>query len=304
MWTLFHALWLWCAWIGHTVCVWLKQLIKPCRRRPRWVFRSQPPRACYQVFAPPKPKWVRNEVIRLKALVPHAGCRTIAHTFNRRWAARRQMTVSKTYVADTCRQHQYLIYEARRKMKHRVPRPMRRNRIWGCDLLTKTDQHGQPHVALALVDHGSRACLRLQRLADKSSWRLLQELVQAVRRYGPPTFIRTDNEAVFVSRWFRLGLWLLRIRHQRTEPGCPWQNGRVERFIGTVKRELASDPIADERGFISALHDIRTWYNHDRPHDHLKGRTPAEVWAGIDVFTPRVRTGIDQPIEGIRQESG
>ena len=87
-------------------------------------------------------------------------------------------------------------------------------------------------------------------------------------------------------------------------PHSPDLNAYIERFIGTVKRELASDPIADERGFISALHDIRTWYNHDRPHDHLKGRTPAEVWAGIDVFTPRVRTGIDQPIEGIRQESG
>jgi hypothetical protein len=53
------------------------------------------------VFAQPKPKWVRDEVIRLKALMPEAGCRTIAHHFNRRWVAKRQMTVSKTYVADT-----------------------------------------------------------------------------------------------------------------------------------------------------------------------------------------------------------
>jgi transposase InsO family protein len=194
------------------------------------------------------------------------------------------MTVSKTYVAETCRRHQYLIYETRRKLKHRVPRPMRRNRVWGCDLLTKTDQQGHPHVALALVDHGSRACLRLQRLADKSSSTLLQELAQAVKQYGAPAFLRTDNEAVFVSRWFGFGLWLLGIRHQRTEPGCPWQNGRVERLIGTVKRELASGPMADGSDFGSALHDIRCWYNHDRPHDHLQGRTPAEVWAGIDIF--------------------
>ena len=86
------------------------------------------------------------------------------------------MTVSKTYVADIWRRHQYLIYEARRKMKHRVPRSMRRNRIWGCDLLAKTDSDGRTHLALAVLDHGSRACLRLQRLADKSSLRLLQEL--------------------------------------------------------------------------------------------------------------------------------
>ena len=194
------------------------------------------------------------------------------------------MTVSKTYVADLCRRHQYLIYETRRKLKHRVPRPMPRNRIWGCDLLTKTDRHGRPHLALAIVDHASRACLRLQSLPDKSSIRLLQELAHAVKRYGRPQFLRTDNEAVLVSRVFRLGLWLLGIHHQRIEPGCPWQNGRVERFIGTVKRGLVAEPIADERGFTVALKNVRCWYNHARPHDHLQGRTPAEVWAGINVL--------------------
>jgi transposase InsO family protein len=223
----------------------------------------------------------------MKALMPQAGCRTIAHCFNRCWAARKQMTVGKTYVANTIRRNQYLIYEARRKLKHRVPRPILRNRIWGCDLLAKTDRRGRHYVAVAIVDHASRACLRLQQVPDKSSWRLLQELVQAVKRYGRPRFVRTDNEAVFVSRLFRIGLWALGIRHQRTDPGCPWQNGRVERFIGTVKRELAMEAIADERDLTTALQGIRTWYNHDRPHDHLHGRTPAEVWAGIDVFAAR-----------------
>ena len=219
--------------------------------------------------------------------MPQAGCRTIAHHFNRQWKHRGQMTVSKTYVADTCRRHQYLILTERRKLKHRVPRPMPRNRVWGCDLLTKTDRQGQPHLALAILDHASRACLRLQRLSDKSSWALLQELVQAVKRYGRPQFLRTDNEAVLISHMFRVGLWLLGIRPQRIEPGCPWQNGRVERFIGTVKRELARDSVADGKELATTLQEIRTWYTHDRPHDHLQGRTPAEVWAGIDVFAMR-----------------
>ncbi len=197
------------------------------------------------------------------------------------------MTVSKTYVADTCRKHQYRILIARRTLKHRVPRPMRRNRVWGCDLLVKTDCNGQPHLALALLDHASRTCLRLQRLSNKSSWTLLQELVQTVKRYGCPQFVRTDNDAVLVSRLFRLGLWLLGIRHQRIEPGCPWQNGRVERFIGTVKRELQHVTLTSDRDLDSKLTAIRTWYNHERPHDHLQGRTPGEAWAGIDVFAAK-----------------
>ena len=142
-------------------------------------------------------------------------------------------------------------------------------------------------MALAILDHASRACVRLQRLSDKSSWRLLQELVQAVKQYGRPQFVRTDNEAVLVSKLFRFGLWLLGIRHQRIEPGCPWQNGRVERFIGTVKRVLEQEVLTSDRDLDSKLTGIRQWYNHSRPHDHLQGRTPAEVWAGIDVFASK-----------------
>jgi putative transposase len=273
---------MWCLLVLRQLLSWLHRRAQ--HRRPPTRAQTLPPR---RIFAQPKPKWVTHEIIQLKALMPQSGCRTIAHHFNRRWQCRRQITVSKTYVADTCRRHQYRILTARRELKHRVPRPMRRNRIWGCDLLVKTDQQGQPHLALAILDHASRACLRLQRLSDKSSWTLVQDLVQAVKRYGRPTFVRTDNEAVLVFRLFRLALWLLGIRQQRIEPGCPWQNGRVERFIGTVKRELATEPIMNSEHFALALREIRTWYNHERPHHHLQGRTPAEVWAGIDVFAAK-----------------
>lgn len=133
----------------------LHWLMRPAQRQWARAAIASPPR---RFLAVPKPKWVRQEVIRLKALMPQVGCRTIAHHFNRRLAARRDMTVSKTYIADTCRRHQYLIYEARRKLKHRMPRPIPRNRIWGCDLLTKTDQDGRAQLALAIVDHASRAC--------------------------------------------------------------------------------------------------------------------------------------------------
>ena len=85
---------------------------------------------------------------------------------------------------------------------------------------------------------------------------------------------------MFTSQWFRWGLWVLGIRHQRTEPGCPWQNGLVERFIGMVKRALGSEPIADKGAFVGALKDVRAWYNHARPHDHLQS-SKFEVWGQV-----------------------
>ena len=113
---------------------WVHRQLHPVRVR--WSCRTHNALPC-RVFAQPKPTWVKTEIIRLKAVMPQTGCRTIAHHFNRRWRNRRQMTVSKTYVADMCQRHQYLILRARRKLKHRVPRPMRRNRVWGCDLFSQ-----------------------------------------------------------------------------------------------------------------------------------------------------------------------
>lgn len=154
------------------------------------------------------------------------------------------------------------------------------------DLLTKTDAKGRQHVVLAIVDHASRACLCVQRLTDKSSWTMCHHLVTVCRQYGCPRFLRTDNEAVFTSRRLRLALRFLGIRLQHSDPGCPWQNGRVERFIGTVKGMLLQHPIEDATSLDRALVHTRAVYNHLRPHQHLQGRTPAEVWAGVDVFAP------------------
>ena len=64
--------------------------------------------------------------------------------------------------------------------------------------------------------------MSLRQISGKASITLLCVLCDAVEHYGKPRAIRTDNEAVFTSRIFRFGLWLLGIKHQRTEKHCPW----------------------------------------------------------------------------------
>jgi len=86
------------------------------------------------------------------------------------------------------------------------------------------------------------AALWLEALQSKSSWTLVLKLIEAIQRYGKPRTIRTDNESIFTSKVFRLALFLLGIRHQRIDLHCPWQNGRVERFFGTLKGKLDQLP--------------------------------------------------------------
>ena len=204
-----------------------------------------------------KPEWLKDEIIRLKAIMPQAGCRTIAGICNRRYAASRQVTIGKTCVHQILQRHDYEIRILRRNLKHAKPKVVPRNLIWGLDLTGKTDANGCLHSLLGIIDHGSRALLHLQALHDKTSHTLLVCLREIIITYGKPKIIRTDNEAIFTSRAFRLGLKQLGIRHQRTDPGCPWQNGRIERLFGTLKHKLdqltySPLPLGEGRGEITS----------------------------------------------------
>lgn len=228
--------------------------------------------------------------------MPDAGCRTIAELCNRRHAARR-VSVGKTYIHQVLQRHDYEIQILRRHLKHRPPQIIPRNRIWAIDLTGKTDANGTLHPILGIIDHGTRKLLCLHAPPDKTSRTLLASLEHAIRTHGKPQAIRTDNEAVFTSHEFRQGLKRLGVRHQRTTPGCPWQNGRVKRLFGTLKQKLDSlthhllPAVGEEarESVIAArlnadLNTFRHWYNHIRPHQNLNGRTPAEAWHGINPY--------------------
>lgn len=83
-------------------------------------------------------------MLRLAALTGK-GCRSIEKLFNRIYATSRKMTVSKSYVHYTIRKHRYEIEVLRRNMKHRLPRPVKRNHVWAMDMTGKGDVGGEVH---------------------------------------------------------------------------------------------------------------------------------------------------------------
>jgi len=187
------------------------------------------------------------------------------------------------------RQHYYGILVLRRQIKNAKPKVVPHNLVWALDLTGKTDSRGKLHMLLGIVEHGSRAALCLQALRNKSSWALLGYLFLAIGKYGKPRFVRTDNEVVFTSRVFKLALSLLGIRHQTTDLHCPWQNGRVERFFGTLKTSLDQLAVTSFDALNSALGEFRFFYNHVRSHQNLDGATPAEAWAGVNPYTTKFK---------------
>jgi putative transposase len=167
----------------------------------------------------------------------------------------------------------------RREIKSKPPKPVPVNHTWGIDLTTVT-LNAQQRLILGIVDHGSRASIALRELTSKHSDVLLREICLAIKQFGFPKYIRTDNEACFNSWWLKSGLKLLGIKKQTSDVASPWQNGRIERFFGTFKSRTTQLDFHGCTTLHSELATYRMWYNHIRTHQNVGGRTPAEVWRG------------------------
>jgi transposase InsO family protein len=213
------------------------------------------------------------------------------------------MTVSSSYVHYTIQKHTYEVLELRRKFKRRIPRHIPINEIWAIDMTGKGDITGAIHSILGIVDHGSRKLVSLDALHNKNAWTLLGHLFLSIGRYGKPRWLRSDNDAVFKSRIFRLILALAGIKQQFSDPGCPWMNGRIERLFGSLKSKLNRFKIDGRETLATMLTEFSFWYNAVRPHQHLNGCTPNEVWYDIDPYAKaprsvRLFTGWDGALQG------
>jgi transposase InsO family protein len=78
-----------------------------------------------------------------------------------------------------------------------------------------------------------------------------------------------------------------------SEPGKPWQNGRIERFFGTLKAALRDYAIRDGQHLWQALAGFHVWYNAVRPHQHLAGCTPSQVSRGIDPYRQQPKEALE-----------
>jgi putative transposase len=116
---------------------------------------------------------------------------------------------------------------------------------------------------LTLSDNASRYLLVCEGLAHPTEAAVRPHFERALRDYGLPQALRTDNGAPFASVALggltRLNVWLLKlgIALERITPGRPDQNGRHERMHRTLKQHL--EPIernlrAQQRALVRFQH--------------------------------------------------
>lgn len=216
-----------------------------------------------------KPLWIKNEIIKIKAINPSLSNRTIANIFNFKFNS---FYVGKTYVSYTLKNHQYQILELRKKFKNKIPFFIKFNKTWAMDL---TFINQKP--ILGVIEHHSRKLLTLKTLNQKSSIKILKILIEILEHYPKPKFIRTANEIIFNSKLLKFSLWFLGIKHQTTQIASPWQNGRIERLFGTLKNSISLVKY-DKNDLDYLCYSFEYWYNNIRFHKNLDYKTPEFVY--------------------------
>lgn len=91
--------------------------------------------------------------------------RAIAHDFNCLHGKR--TTVGKTWVHARCAESGVAIAAMCRGMKGKPPRIVRSRLEWGLDITLIHTSDGNQHATVAVIDHGSRALLRIKVLTRK-----------------------------------------------------------------------------------------------------------------------------------------
>ncbi|MGH2652447.1 MAG: integrase core domain-containing protein, partial [Actinomycetota bacterium] len=160
--------------------------------------------------------------------------------------------------------------------------------------------------------------------------RVCAAFAEALRRYGVPEEVLTDNGKVFTARFGHRAAETLfdricrenGITHRLTAVRSPTTTGKMERFHKTLRRELfAKRSFSTIEEAQQALDAFVEDYNALRPHQSLGERTPAERFrlravetseletvfpaeSLVDAATPAMPTGHLRPDGHLRKVDG
>ena len=163
----------------------------------------------------------------------------------------------------------------------------RPNQAW-CSDITYIPVRGGFLYLVAIMDWASRRVLawRLSNTMDTEF--CLQALTEALERFGGAEIFNTDQGSQFTSIAFTSALQDAGMRCSMDGRGRCLDNAFIERLWRSLKYEAVYlHELAD--GF-EAQRVIAEWidyYNDERPHSALAGRTPAEAYRDGMADSPR-----------------
>jgi transposase InsO family protein len=158
----------------------------------------------------------------------------------------------------------------------------RPHELWQCDYKGPLEVTRQKVYTLSVIDDHSRFLVALQPTLDLTMRTAFDVLWKAFGEFGLPESILSDN-AFGTSRsapktisWFDAQLVRLGIHPIHGRPYHPQTQGKVERFHGTLEKELL--PYVRRDSLPNFAADLDEWrrdiYNTLRPHEALGNQPP------------------------------
>lgn len=173
----------------------------------------------------------------------------------------------------------------RRRAKKRLPsrvkqmlhQPDAPNRVWSIDFMSDSLWDGRKFRTLNIIDDYNRRVLAIEADTSLPALRVIRVLEKLRESRGLPEIIRVDNGPEFISA--KLDLWCKenQIKLIFIRPGKPMENGYIERFNGSFRRELLNAYVFRSLSEVRML--AEEWmqdYNLNRPHKALKYLSPIE----------------------------
>lgn len=171
--------------------------------------------------------------------------------------------------------------KGKRRLPARVKQPLLQqaelNSSWSMDFMSDSLASGTRFRTLNVIDDCNREALAIEIASSISSKRVVRALEQLIDWRGKPAAIRVDNGPEFTSADFTCWCRENGISIRYTQPGKPMQNGFVERFNGSYRREVLDAYLFIELEEVREL--TEQWmeeYNTRRPHEALGNLTPKE----------------------------
>lgn len=155
-------------------------------------------------------------------------------------------------------------------------------------------KNGQRCEPFTVRDAFSRYVLCAHVPTDTGAEVIRKKMAELFHCHGLPRVIKSDNGTPFASVHAPLGLtrlsagWVaLGIQLEHSRPAHPQDNGAHERMHRDIAAEVAAHVQVDTASQQAALDLWREEYNHVRPHEHLKGRRPMQLYRRSARALPR-----------------
>lgn len=160
---------------------------------------------------------------------------------------------------------------------------------------------GTSAKALTGVDDHSRFCVSARLMHRERTSKVCEGFSLALRQYGVPDQVLTDNGKVFTGRFAQPPVEVRfdqicrenGIDHILTQPRSPTTTGKVERFHKTLRLELNTRQVF--KNLTTAQEAVDEWveyYNTQRPHRSLDDLTPVTRFkAGTTAIRQPERNG-------------